>query len=169
MKESLTKRTLPIFCAALMVGAAGCSPAATEAAVIEENPAISVRTQLPTYASLEQRATFAGKISPDETVAVLGKIGGTVQQTNFEVGDTVRKGQVLYVIDPSDIQLAVDQAKIAYETALKNVEIAESGSGDSLRELQYKTAIDQAQAAYETARDALELCLLYTSDAADEL
>ena len=90
MKESLTKRTLPIFCAALMVGAAGCSPAATEAAVIEENPAISVRTQLPTYASLEQRATFAGKISPDETVAVLGKIGGTVQQTNFEVGDTVR-------------------------------------------------------------------------------
>lgn len=117
MKESLTKRTLLIFCAALMVGAAGCSPAATEAAVIEENPAISVRTQLPTYASLEQRATFAGKISPDETVAVLGKIGGTVQQTNFEVGDTVRKGQVLYVIDPSDIQLAVDQAKIAYETA----------------------------------------------------
>ncbi|MBC8577372.1 efflux RND transporter periplasmic adaptor subunit [Yanshouia hominis] len=157
MKESLTKRTLPIFCAALMVGAAGCSPAATEAAVIEENPAISVRTQLPTYASLEQRATFAGKISPDETVAVLGKIGGTVQQTNFEVGDTVRKGQVLYVIDPSDIQLAVDQAKIAYETALKNVEIAESGSGDSLRELQYKTAIDTAQQAYERARDNLDL------------
>ncbi len=167
MKESLTKRTLPIFCAALMVGAAGCSPAATEAAVIEENPAISVRTQLPTYASLEQRATFAGKISPDETVAVLGKIGGTVQQTNFEVGDTVRKGQVLYVIDPSDIQLAVDQAKIAYETALKNVEIAESGSGDSLRELQYKTAIDQAQAAYETARDALELAYQDEIDMSD--
>lgn len=167
MKESLTKRTLSIFCAALMVGAAGCSPAATEAAVIEENPAISVRTQLPTYASLEQRATFAGKISPDETVAVLGKIGGTVQQTNFEVGDTVRKGQVLYVIDPSDIQLAVDQAKIAYETALKNVEIAESGSGDSLRELQYKTAIDQAQAAYETARDALELAYQDEIDMSD--
>lgn len=167
MKELLTKRTLPIFCAALMVGAAGCSPAATEAAVIEENPAISVRTQLPTYASLEQRATFAGKISPDETVAVLGKIGGTVQQTNFEVGDTVRKGQVLYVIDPSDIQLAVDQAKIAYETALKNVEIAESGSGDSLRELQYKTAIDQAQAAYETARDALELAYQDEIDMSD--
>lgn len=167
MKELLTKRTLPIFCAALMVGAAGCSPAATEAAVIEENPAISVRTQLPTYASLEQRATFAGKISPDETVAVLGKIGGTVQQTNFEVGDMVRKGQVLYVIDPSDIQLAVDQAKIAYETALKNVEIAESGSGDSLRELQYKTAIDQAQAAYETARDALELAYQDEIDMSD--
>ncbi len=157
MKESLTKRTLPILCAALMVGATGCSPAAKQtAAVVEETPAIKVTTQLPTYASLEQRATFAGKISPDETVSVIGKIGGTVQRTNFEVGDTVRKGQVLFTIDPVDIQLAVDQAKIAYDTALKNVEIAESGSGDALRELQYKARIDQAQGTYESARNQLD-------------
>lgn len=157
MKESLTKRTLPLLCAALMVGATGCSPAAKEVAVIEENPAVKVHTQLPTYASLEQRATFAGKISPDESVAVVGKVGGTVQQVNFQVGDTVRKGQVLYVIDPTDIQLQVEQAKAAYDLALKNVDIQENGSGSASRDLTYRMQIDTAQQTYERARDQLNL------------
>ena len=157
MKQTLTRRVLPLFCAALLTSGSGCAPQAQETALIEETPAISVSTLKPTYASLQQYATFAGKITPDESVSVMGKIGGTVLQTNFEVGDSVKKGQVLYVIDPSDIQLSVDQAKIAYETALKQVEIAESGSGDALTELQYKTSLDTAQQNYERARDNLEL------------
>lgn len=96
---------------------------------------------------------------PDDLVSVFGKAPGTVLKTYFEVGDTVKEGQLLYELDPSDNQIMLEQSKIAYELALKGIDSAETGSGNELTELDYQTRINAAQNAYEAARAALELAV----------
>jgi multidrug efflux pump subunit AcrA (membrane-fusion protein) len=75
------------------------SACSQQTAAQAESTAIKVVTAKPVVQSLEQTAAFPGRISPDESVQVIGKVAGTVFATYFEVGDTVKKGDLLYEID----------------------------------------------------------------------
>ncbi|HWP51146.1 MAG TPA: HlyD family efflux transporter periplasmic adaptor subunit [Clostridia bacterium] len=155
MKKFFIKKTAAIVCASLaLMGTVGCSG---NTVAVSEASAIRVHTQQPIRDNIVQTAEFTGRVMPDDSISVYGKASGTVLKTYFEVGDTVKEGQLLYELDPTDYQIALEQSKIAYELTLNNIGSAESGSGNAMTELQYQTNITNAQNAYETARAALEL------------
>lgn len=51
-------------------------------------------------------------------------IKGEIVQCNFEEGDEVKKDQVLYVIDSSDMQSSIDRANLSISNAETNYEDA---------------------------------------------
>ncbi|MFV0497671.1 MAG: efflux RND transporter periplasmic adaptor subunit [Candidatus Fimivivens sp.] len=153
----MKKISLAIACASLtLCGLVGCS---NSTVTVSEAITINVQTQTPTRDNISQKSDFTGRVMPDDSVSVYGKAAGTVLRTFFEVGDTVKKGQLLYELDPKDYQIALEQSKINYELVLKGIESAEKGSGNELTELEYQTRITNAQNAYESARATLELQL----------
>lgn len=155
MKKMLSKRVTAAVCASVMLlGTVGCSG---KTVAVSEASAIRVHTQAPVRDSISQKADFTGRVMPDDQVSVFGKASGTVLKTYFEVGDTVKEGQLLYELDSTDYQIGLEQSKLAYELALKGIDSAETGSGNELTELEYQTRISAAQNAYEAARATLEL------------
>lgn len=140
----------------MLLGTVGCSG---KTVAVSEASAIRVHTQAPVRDSISQKADFTGRVMPDDQVSVFGKASGTVLKTYFEVGDTVKEGQLLYELDSTDYQIGLEQSKLAYELALKGIDSAETGSGNELTELEYQSKISAAQNAYESARVALEKAL----------
>ncbi len=154
MGKKLFNGVAAAVCASVvLLGSVGCSD---NTASVSEISAIRVHTQSPVRDSILQTADFTGRVMPDDLVAVFGKSAGTVQKTYFEVGDTVREGQLLFELDPTDYQIALGQAKVGYELALKGIESAESGAGNEMTELEYQSKISAAQNAYESARAELQ-------------
>jgi multidrug efflux pump subunit AcrA (membrane-fusion protein) len=54
---------------------------------------------------------YVGQFVAVDSVDVRPRVSGYLQSIGFKDGDIVRKGQVLFVIDPRPYQAALDQAK----------------------------------------------------------
>jgi RND family efflux transporter MFP subunit len=141
------------FCIALILSAAGCGQSAD---AVSQTAAIRVQVQTPTRGALAQTASFGGRITPDESVYVIGKVSGTVSATHYKIGDTVKKGDVLFEIDPADVNLSVAQVKAAYEAAQATVAQA-TGSTYAAQLLQAETALKQAQSALKWTDDTYDI------------
>ncbi len=60
---------------------------------------------------------ISGSLRSLSNVDIRSEVGGRLVVTNFEEGDTVRRGQLLAEIDPVNYRLALDQSKAALAVA----------------------------------------------------
>jgi HlyD family secretion protein len=95
---------------------------------------------------------YAARIKAREEVVVSAKISGRVSSTRADVGQQVRKGQVLFTLEARDYDAQYRQAKAALESARANL-TRTSDSSLSLQVLQARSAVRQAQVQYDEARD----------------
>ena len=79
----------------------------------------------------------SGTINAADSYTVKSLVTGTVLTADFELGDTIQKGDVLYVIDSSDVegdlenaQLSVSQAQRSYDDAADARNIRTKISGE---------------------------------------
>ena len=56
-----------------------------------------------------------GHVMPISTVTVHSQIGGIISEVHFQEGQEVKKGDLLFTIDPRPSQAALDQARAALE------------------------------------------------------
>lgn len=155
MKKNILTRTSALAMAALMIAAAtGCNK--QEETVEVQVQAIKVAAHQPQRASLEQKASFTGKVMPDDSVSVYGKANGTVLKTYVELGETVKAGQLLFELDPDPYLIGYEQAKNAYTLGMTQNDKLDSGSAKIQTELALKRAIDSTKVAYEYARDQIK-------------
>jgi RND family efflux transporter MFP subunit len=70
--------------------------------------------------------TFYGTVVPYEEANVQSKQGGTITMLKGKEGDAVRKGEVLVRFDNSDTQLELEKAQSSKNSALQQVQQAES-------------------------------------------
>ena len=54
---------------------------------------------------------FTGRLDPVESVEVRPRVSGYITEIRFEAGAIVKKGDLLYVIDPRPYRAAFDRAK----------------------------------------------------------
>ena len=127
----------------------GGSPAASQA--------ISVNTTLPAVEDLSLTTDYIGTVKAAESVNVYPKSSGTVTAVYFEAGQQVNAGDLLFTVDSTDEELALERAKVTYDQTLRNIDVEESGSGNALTILNYESAIETARQSYERARDNLDL------------
>ncbi|MDD2955041.1 MAG: efflux RND transporter periplasmic adaptor subunit [Oscillospiraceae bacterium] len=135
----------------LALGASGC--AGTAVPEDADQPIAVMATQVQ-RGDLASSASFTGTIAPDQSVSVYPKASGTVQAVHFAVGDEVKKGDLIFEIDPVDIQLQVDSAKAVYDAAVAGAG-ATAGSQD-LGTIQNDMSVWSAQQTYDKAKAALE-------------
>ncbi|WP_153110376.1 efflux RND transporter periplasmic adaptor subunit [Propionivibrio limicola] len=148
---------------------AGCEKAAPPAPTPPLVEVLSVEGRdVPIYRE------WVGSIDGDINATIRPQVTGYLIKQNYREGDVVKKGQVLFEIDPRTFQAAVDQAKAArsqqlanHATAAANLArirpLAEKNAvsrkdlDDAIgSELSARALLDQATAALDTARLNLE-------------
>jgi RND family efflux transporter MFP subunit len=90
----------------LMLLAAGCGKKAEPPA---RPPVVLVST--PLQMNVVDWDDYVGQFVAVDSVDVRPRVSGYLQSIGFRDGDVVRKGQVLFVIDPRPYQAALDQAR----------------------------------------------------------
>ncbi len=134
-----------------------------------------------TVAPVEQREVveydeFTGRLDAVESVEVRPRVSGYLQEVRFQSGQLVKKGDVLFLIDPRTRKATLDRAEADLMRAQAQAEVAERDAtrADQLlasktispeesdqriwNSRQAKAALLSAQAARESARLDLEFC-----------
>ena len=157
-----------------------CVAAVAAAVLLPKNSkkAVQASTQYMETA-LERREitnTFSGSgtISAANTYTVKSLVKGTVLTADFEVGDTIEKGTVLYTIDSSDVATSVEKAQLALEQAQRSyddtadAQYIRSVIGGTVASIKVKAG-DYVTAGQEiaTVRDDSSLLLTLEFPAAD--
>ena len=101
----------------LMIVAAGwsCSPPPPE----KPAPArpVAVAVQELKVRDLPVLVEAVGRLTANRQVTVSAEVGGVVSAYHFDIGDKVEQGQTMVEIDPTDYQLALNDAKAALTAA----------------------------------------------------
>jgi multidrug efflux system membrane fusion protein len=95
-----------------------------------------------------------GNVEAYATVNIKARVGGQITQVNFQEGQDVEKGQLLFVIDPRPLQAALRQAEanLARDRALANKAQADAGRYAELIRKHFvsQQEYDQAKATAES-------------------
>ncbi|GLO15687.1 pyoverdine biosynthesis protein PvdR [Pseudomonas putida] len=97
-----------------------------------------------TRADIESSVTALGTLQPRQYVDVGAQASGQIRTLHVEVGDEVRKGQLLVEIDPSTQQARVDAGRFSIENL--KAELAEQRAEYQLAQQQYRRQRDLAAA-----------------------
>lgn len=146
--------------AAALAALAGCGKTAPPVP-----PPPLVVTAHPLQQNVIDWDDFVGRFEAVDSVDVRPRVGGYLQKIAFKDGENVRKGRLLFEIDPRPYQAALDQAKgvsardrAALETAsveLKRAESLYAAKAVSQQEVQTRIANEAtARADLEAARAA---------------
>jgi len=120
---------------ALATAAAACrgaEPAASAATPPEHRVDVAAVTVGVT--DLESMLQISGNLIPQTRVAVLAKLPGTLSSVRVDIGDRVRTGQVVAVLDRREIDAQVDAAEAAVNVAHAGVEVAEAALANAVLE-----------------------------------
>ena len=131
-------------------------------AEVQEQPKEVKGLKVITVKAKEVRplAEFSGTVIANETSRISTRIAGFVEKTFVDVGDSVKKGQLLMVIDPKDLQAKreallhqIEATKARAWAAKRNYERLKSLKGvGGVTEQQ----IDWAKAQYEALENAVK-------------
>jgi RND family efflux transporter MFP subunit len=118
-------------------------------------PEVTVAT--PLQDAVAPTTSFLGQFSAVESIELRAQVGGTLTQIGFRDGQVVRKGDLLFVIDPRPFQIRSDQATAQLQMAIarKALADAELWRAQQLRQSSFGTAetVDQ-RAADQRAAEA---------------
>ena len=118
MKTTHTAALLAVPLAALL---AACAPKAPVAEALRP-----VRTAEIRYDAAREENRYVGVVRARHEVEQAFRIGGKVAQRKIEVGQVVREGDVLAVIEEADYRLAVEAAQQQWQAAVSQAQQAES-------------------------------------------
>jgi RND family efflux transporter MFP subunit len=127
-----------------------------------------VRTAEIRYDAAREANRYAATVQSRYEVDQAFRVGGKVVQRKVDVGQTVREGDVLAVLDDTDYRLAEDAARQQWQAAVSQARLAESdrqrlqhlrgdGSVSDADDERARTGAQTAQAAAEAQTRQLEL------------
>lgn len=108
-----------------------------------------------TRGDVEVKVIETGTIDAVKSVEVKSRVSGRLARLFVDVGDAVRQGDLIAVIDPKEAQLQVDQAK----AQLMGAESAVARAGIEIRQrrITAKAAYDQALARLQQLKSELKV------------
>ena len=86
----------------------------------------SVSTAIVKRTDISSELTASSSLSPKDTYEVTSLVEGEVIEANFEEGDVVEKGQVLYRIDASSMDSDLSSAQTSLQRAKESAQTAQS-------------------------------------------
>jgi RND family efflux transporter MFP subunit len=123
----------------------------------ETSEALAVSLVQPTEQTLQSRVSATGTLVPREEIAVLTELSGVrVKQLFVDVGDSVKKGQKLAVLDGESLELQARQLEAEYQKArdeYARIEpIKDSGAVSKLSVTEKRSTMESAKARMEDAK-----------------
>ena len=128
--------------------------------------ALPVTVSLPIVREITLTRDYPGYLAADATIPVVGRVNGTITKRGFTAGQRVKKGDILFVIEPTLYKNAVEQATASVKTAQAELEYAKSNyermkvaigrnAVSQIELLQAKSRVESCEAALENAKAAL--------------
>ncbi|MGL4519424.1 MAG: efflux RND transporter periplasmic adaptor subunit [Phocaeicola sp.] len=104
--------------------------------------------------------SYSGIVAPDQFSNLAFKMSGPLVAMNVEVGDRVKRGQVVAELDPTDFRIDLEAKKASYQNAKSQVERAEKlVAKNAISTQEYESslaAFTNAKSGYENAQNTLE-------------
>jgi RND family efflux transporter MFP subunit len=119
----------------------------------------SVEAERPKLAAIQDVVRFSGVVRPRNEVEVSAKVGGRVEEFSAELGQEVKRGQVLAVIEHVELGLQSEQAKAQVEVAQAQVLGAEVQLKAAITQQQRIATLQTGGAVAQSQRDQAELAL----------
>lgn len=140
------------LCAVLM---AGCG----KEEVVEEKTLRSVETLTVGKGEISSEFAYTGKAAPYKEVSVVPTVPGKVIDYNYDVGDSVGQGAVLFTVDTTDLQNNMRSLEANYNVAKLGRDNAKNTYDNNKllfdEEIISKQEFDQIKYAYESAEAQL--------------
>jgi len=125
---ALTLTVMALACAALALWATGViilpNTPPKPAAVAAAPPPVPVSVAKVEKKSVTEWDEFSGRVRAIDRVEVRPQISGIIEQVYFSDGQLVRKGDMLFTIDPRPFQAALDNAQAAQAGAEAKLALA---------------------------------------------
>jgi RND family efflux transporter MFP subunit len=113
------------------LGLAGCSSDQKSASTPSSANAPTVAVIHPTREDLQHSVNLTAEFLPWQQVEIHAKVSGYVRQMNVDVGDHVKAGNVLAVLEIPEIDQELNQAKASILTAQQEEKSLEAESDQS--------------------------------------
>jgi RND family efflux transporter MFP subunit len=155
---------------AILVGSGvwsfGAHLALPEQRTVPPSPPV-VTVALPLQENIANRTELTGQFSAVDEVGLRAQVSGYLTEIHFQDGQIVRKGDLLFVIDPRPYEIQLQQATAQRETAAAALELADKQVARTTRLNRAQFASDDfldqrkqtqraAAAAVQTAEAAIQ-------------
>jgi RND family efflux transporter MFP subunit len=130
------------------------SPA--ERAAIQRSLSVAVEVTSITKSTIREVGIFTGTLLPESQFIVAPKIAGKLEKILVDIGDEVKQGQLIAVLDDDEYVQQVDQAKAELDVARANIEENRSALNLAKREFERSRALREKKIVSESELDAAE-------------
>lgn len=155
ISETMKKKNTILFLAAALLLQA-CGHSEKNALKTLEDDVIPVEVMSIAKTAEGQTVSVSGQFSTDDETIMSFKTGGIVSKMYVKEGDKIRKGQLLAALDLTEIKSMVNQAKMAYEKAERDLKRVTSLNKDGFATLEQmqnaQTGFNVAQDQYQSAQ-----------------
>lgn len=119
-----------------------------------EDEAVPVETTAVLSGSLDGNQKISATTEALSEVSLTPEVNSKIEDIRVEEGDTVEEGQVLAVLDDTDLQNALEQEEANYERAKSSVAISKAGrKGAEASAEQSRVALENADYAIKQAKE----------------
>ena len=147
-----------------------------DAGAMKGMPTLAISVAKPIVKDITLTKDYPGYLTAEKTVNLVARVNGTLQSVSYAPGGRVKKGQLLFVIEPTLYNDKVAQAEAELKTAQAQLEYArnnysrmkEAVKSDAVSQIQVLqsessvtegvAAVSNAEAALSTARTNLGYC-----------
>lgn len=143
------------------VALSGCNGKDKEASTVQQETTAakrSIEVMSVTKGSIQNDYKYSGKVKPANEVNVLSTVSGKVAAVNYDIGDSVQQGDILFTMETTDIvnnintlRASLEQVEANINSAKTSVELA-NGSAMQLQIEQAQAAVTNAKSAYENSQ-----------------
>ena len=147
-----------------------------DAGAMKGMPTLAISVAMRIVKDITLTKDYPGYLTTEKTVNLVARVNGTLQSVSYAPGGRVKKGQLLFVIEPTLYNDKVAQAEAELKTAQAQLEYArnnysrmkEAVKSDAVSQIQVLqsessvtegvAAVSNAEAALSTARTNLGYC-----------
>jgi RND family efflux transporter MFP subunit len=158
-RMSRTRRAAIVLIPLALVAAAGTKLAGESPAVAAAPPPPAVTVAAPLVRDVSEWDDYVGRFAPSRTVEIRPRVAGEVTGIHFRDGEIVRKGQLLFTIDPRPFSAALAEARANAASARSALALAQADLGRATRLIADEAVsageVDSLRAKVQAAQAAL--------------
>ena len=135
---------------------------------VKQAPLPSYSVEKPELRDIVYKLYYPGFLQSEQVVDIISRTEGYLQKMNVKPGQTVKAGDVLFVIEPKNYEDKLKEAEASLETAKANLKLAEttlermqeaakSQAVSELDVIQAQTQVDLCKAAVKKAESGKSL------------